>query len=111
MPNSDLERLPISEEEACPPDVLSDFDTPTNRVPIPDLDFDPDPELAAEGWERRFMADPARTRETIQLYTELGFEVRMETIQPTELSVVCGDCRLATCNAYVTVYTRKLQQT
>jgi hypothetical protein len=73
----------------------------------PDLDFPPDPRLVAEGWQRRFTADAFRVREARQLYSELGFEVHLESINPAELSDVCGDCRVATCLAYVTVYTRK----
>ncbi len=78
------------------------------EIPIlPILDFPPDPKLVAEGWERRFMADPNQVADATRLYEELGFEVRIETIQPTEMSEVCGSCALATCRAYVTIYTRK----
>ncbi len=78
------------------------------EIPIlPDLNFTPDPSLAEQGWERRFMADPRQVEEATRLYTELGFEVRMETIDPSELNEICGSCRLATCRAYVTLYTRK----
>lgn len=74
---------------------------------IPEIQFDPDPELVKRGWERRFTADPDQAEDTLRLYTQLGFEVRMEPIKPTELSAICGDCRLVTCRTYVTVYTRK----
>lgn len=74
---------------------------------LPDLEFPPNPELVAQGWRRRFMADPVRAKEAIALYGELGFEVRCESILPDELSELCGSCRLATCRAYVTVYTRR----
>lgn len=74
---------------------------------LPDLDFPPDPALVAQGWERRFMADPVRAREAKRLYSELGFEVHCAQIKPAELSEVCGDCALETCLAYVTIYTRK----
>ena len=73
----------------------------------PSLDFPADDKLVAEGWQRRFMADPVRLQEATALYTELGYEVRAETIQPNEMSSVCGSCRIATCQAYVTIYTRK----
>ncbi len=80
----------------------------SSTIPLmPTLEFPADAQLAAEGWQRRFMADPARLEEAIQLYTEMGFEVRSEAIQPNELSEVCGSCRAATCQAYVTIYTRK----
>ncbi len=66
-----------------------------------------DPQLTAAGWQRRFTADPARAREAIQLYNELGFDVHLHTIQPEELDPACGDCRLMTCAVYQTVYTRR----
>jgi hypothetical protein len=75
--------------------------------PLPSLDFPPNPELVAQGWERRFMADPIRLKEAVQLYEELGYEVHIEAVKPTELSEICGDCRLTTCFAYQTIYTRK----
>ena len=73
----------------------------------PNIYFESDPKLVAEGWERRFMANPDEIEDIIRLYTELGFQVHTEAIQTTELSAICGDCRLATCRTYVTIYTRK----
>lgn len=90
------------DQDACPPDA--------GRIEIPilpDLDFPPDPKLVAQGWERRFMADPTQAEEAERLYTELGFEVRTESIKPFELSELCGSCGLATCRAYMTIYTRR----
>lgn len=65
----------------------------------------PKPELVAQGWARRFMAGPVRTKEAVQLYQEMGYEVHLEPIIPTDLSDACQECRLAT-NFFVTVYTR-----
>ena len=96
------EFLSVDSEDACPPE--------TGRIEIPvlpDLDFPPDPALLAQGWERRFMADPSQAKEAERLYSELGFEVRTESIKPFELSELCGSCGLATCRAYVTIYTRR----
>ena len=73
----------------------------------PLLDFPPDPELVAQGWERRFMADPIRAKESAELYRSLGFEVLSRPVQPAELSAECSDCKLVVCSAYVTIYTRK----
>ena len=101
---SDSEQDPhnLTADEECP--------TPPARVEIalsPTLNFPTDPRLEAEGWQRRYMADPNQVEDAVRLYTELGFEVRTETIQPSELSTLCGSCGLATCRAYVTIYTRK----
>ncbi|MCP4424506.1 MAG: hypothetical protein GY803_08450 [Chloroflexi bacterium] len=93
--------------EDCHPPNAGQIEIPI----LPNLDFAPDPKLEAEGWERRFMADPTQVEEASRLYNELGFEVRTETIQVSELSEVCGSCRLATCRAYTTLYTRKRQHT
>ncbi len=80
------------------------------RTPaVPNLNLAPNPRLAAAGWERRFTAGHDRLEEAAALYRELGFEVHIESIEPDELSEICGDCRLATCFAYQTIYTRKLQ--
>ena len=96
------EPTPPTDQDCDPPDV--------GRVSIPilpDLTFEPDQTLVTQGWERRFMADPKQVEEATRLYRELGFEVRTERILPSELSELCGSCALATCHAYVTVYTRK----
>ena len=65
----------------------------------------PDPALTAKGWERRFIADPRRTQEATELYTELGFEVRAEPLTPEELGDECGDCQLVLMG-FRTIYTR-----
>ncbi|HEX6385810.1 MAG TPA: hypothetical protein VF177_14165 [Anaerolineae bacterium] len=92
------------ERPACPPGLGSHGGESSL---FPNLDFPPEPHLVAEGWQRRFTADAFRVREARQLYSELGFEVHLEPIKPAELSEACGDCRVATCLAYVTVYTRR----
>ena len=91
----------------CPPGLGVGSVHSAKDTSWPTLDFLPDPELVADGWERRFMADPQRAEEAQSIYDELGFEVLAVTIKPSELSVLCGDCRLATCQAYVTIYTRR----
>jgi hypothetical protein len=87
--------------------LLPQTSCPTPGEAAPHMDLKPDPRLTAAGWQRRFMADPVRGREAVQLYTELGYDVHLEAVQPSELSLACGDCRLATCRAYQTIYTRK----
>jgi len=91
----------------CPPDLGMGSTDVTKNGLLPTLDFPADPELVVGGWERRFMADPTRAEEATSIYKELGFEVLTVAIEPSELSVLCGDCRLATCQAYVTLYTRR----
>lgn len=62
--------------------------------------------LAAEGWERRFTADARRADEALELYRQLGFEVRAEPVRPEELVDDCQDCRLLTRLQFKTIYTR-----
>lgn len=67
----------------------------------------PDPELVAEGWERRFIADAVRAKEAMDLYQELGYEVRAEPIRAEEMGADCEDCRLLMLLQFRTIYTRK----
>jgi hypothetical protein len=92
----------VSADPSCPTDIEARL-----AQLLPELDFAPDPALVAAGWERRFMADAGRAREATALYSDLGFEVSAEPVRPEELSAACGDCRVATCLAYVTLYTRR----
>jgi hypothetical protein len=101
------EHLPQDEE--CLPIVQIDSEG-FGVQSIPNLDLPPNPELVAQGWERRFMADPDRAEETTRLYEELGFEVRKEPVKTSELSDICSDCGLVACKTYVTIYTRKQKE-
>ncbi|MCC7362209.1 MAG: hypothetical protein IT317_22180 [Anaerolineales bacterium] len=73
---------------------------------LPEAEQPGNARLAAEGWQRRFVADGARLAEYVELYTSLGFEVLQETIEPEEIGPECADCRLVICRQYVTLYTR-----
>jgi hypothetical protein len=66
-----------------------------------------DPKLLAEGWERRFMADGERAREAVQLYEELGYEVRTEAVRSEDVADDCEDCQLLMLLKFQTIYTRK----
>jgi len=82
----------------------------TDREFLPgdrEMNFSPNPQLVAEGWQRRFMADKERAEEARDLYASLGYEVRLEPVAPAELHEWCADCRALVCRAYVTLYTRK----
>ncbi len=67
----------------------------------------PDTALIAEGWERRFTADLERVAEAIALYTQLGFEVRVEPVPLPEASSECQPCHSASARQFKTIYTRK----
>jgi hypothetical protein len=74
---------------------------------LSEAQLEPDPALVAEGWERRFIADPFRAKEALELYAQLGYEVRAEPVRPVELGGDCEDCRVVTLFQFKTIYTRK----
>jgi hypothetical protein len=65
-------------------------------------------QLQVEGWTRRFTALGRRLNEVVELYTELGYEVRLEPVNLDEeesmSSECCKDC-FVTVQAR-TIYTR-----
>lgn len=70
----------------------------------------PDPKRIAHGWERRFITDAHRAEEVMELYRQLGYEVRADPVQPEELDDECEDCQLVTLLQFKTIYTRKKQE-
>ena len=66
-----------------------------------------DPKLLAGGWVRRHLADPAHARESTELYTSMGYEVKMQKLTPSDLSPMCGRCALDVCKSCVLIYTRR----
>jgi hypothetical protein len=65
-------------------------------------------QLQAEGWTRRFTALGRRLNEATELYSELGYEVRLEPVNLDEEETMgaegCKDCFI-TMQAR-TIYTR-----
>ncbi len=70
----------------------------------------PDPARAAEGWERRFIADAERAAEAVRLYEELGYEACADPLRPDDLAGECEDCRLLMLLQFKTIYTRPVQR-
>jgi hypothetical protein len=70
----------------------------------------PDPARAAEGWERRFIADAERADEAVRLYEELGYEACADPLRPDDLAGECEDCRLLMLLRFKTIYTRSVQR-
>lgn len=90
------------------PGPMSDRDESTIRPAgeVFGCDLPPDRSLADEGWEWRCNADARRTREMVDTYGELGFEVRLEPVDTDSLCAACDGCKdgFSAANA---VYTRK----
>ena len=78
------------------------------RVSLPDEEgIHRNLELEAEGWEKRYLAEPDRAKEAVAMYSSLGYEVKEHKIQPDEFSSACGECPSMVCRTYVMIYTRK----
>ena len=82
------------------------LDRSIHRV-LSEAQLEPDPALVAQGWERRFTADEQRAKEAMELYTQLGYEVRAEVVSPEELHDDCQECRTVVSFHFQTIYTRK----
>jgi hypothetical protein len=82
-------------DEPCPSNGTLDYDIPAN------------PELTAAGWVRRYLADPIRAREAVELYSRLGFEVKAQTLTPGDFGPNCEGCPAVVCESYVMIYTRR----
>lgn len=78
-----------------------------SRRVLSDAQLQPNSTLIAQGWERRFTADEQRAKEAMELYSQLGFEVRAEPVLPDELQDDCQDCKTVVSYYFQTIYTRK----
>lgn len=85
------------------------FSSSGRRV-LSDAELQADPALIAEGWERRFTADPPRAEEAIELYSKLGYEVRAEPLRSDEMTQDCEECRQLAALQFKTIYTRRLKK-
>jgi hypothetical protein len=63
--------------------------------------------VPTDRWERRFVADPERAREVVELYRQAGFEVRVEPGLPEEVREECESCWLVTAGYFRVIYTRR----
>jgi hypothetical protein len=87
-------------------DVKAWWHPESGRV-LSDADLRPDPALLAEGWERRFTADAPRAAEAMELYAQLGYEVRAEPARHEGHGDECEDCTSVMALQFKTIYTRK----
>lgn len=69
-------------------------------------DIRSDPDLEADGWVRRFVADPVRAREAVEIYTASGFDVRVQPLTPERFGPGCDACAQVACATWSIVYTR-----
>ena len=62
--------------------------------------------LKKDGWLRRNTYDEPKLSELVEIYEEMGFEVRLEPFDPVE-DFQCSQCMKADPKRYKTIYTRK----
>ncbi len=65
-----------------------------------------DESLVAEGWERRYLADPRMAREAEENYSILGYEVKLQPLETAGIPEQCEGCS-AVLQKFVVVYTKK----
>lgn len=88
----------MDELDACPAEGGNGFE----GLPVP-----ADPKLVAAGWVRRHLADAARAEESVELYRQMGYEVRVQRLTPADFGPRCARCAEAACHACVLIYTRR----
>jgi len=66
-----------------------------------------EPQLMAEGWERRTVTDPTRIGELEELYSSLGFETCTTEMDPDSFGDACNTCAVTACSTYLALFTRK----
>jgi hypothetical protein len=67
----------------------------------------PKQNLESQGWVRQFTIDADRADEYIELFEELGEEVRIEPLTPDlMLTEECTTCILNECDKYLIIYIR-----
>jgi hypothetical protein len=84
--------------------MLIQIEDPARR--LADTPDQTDRVLASQGWDRRFTADPQRAGEAMELYRNLGYEVRTEAVRLVEFTAECGGC-YEMASQFQTIYTRK----
>ena len=63
-------------------------------------------ELLARGWTRQFNAEEPRLSEAVEMYEQIGLEVRLEPVVIDPDSEACQMCFEQDCDRYKTIWTR-----
>jgi hypothetical protein len=69
-------------------------------------DLPQDSALTEDGWEWRSNTDAQRSRDLVDMYSEVGFEVRLEPINVDNMCSACDGCKDAF-SKFNAVYIRK----
>ena len=63
-------------------------------------------ELALKGWVKKTTTDEPRLSELVDMYEQIGLEVRLEPFDP-RAQPGCSECMKASPEKYMTIYTRR----
>jgi len=63
--------------------------------------------LKRQGWVRQFVTDEPRLSEAVELYQEIGYEVRLEPATFDEVNQICVNCLPSDCEKYKIIYIRR----
>ena len=66
----------------------------------------PEEKLISDGWEKRATYDDPRLSEMVALYEEIGLEVHLEPLNPSN-EKGCTGCMQMSPDQFKTIYTRK----
>ncbi len=62
-------------------------------------------------WIKRNVVEEPRLSELVDLYKELGFEVKLESYQPgCDMPEDCNSCMMENLEKYKVIYTRKITE-
>jgi hypothetical protein len=89
--------------------ALPQYPSGSNRD-CTELTVEADPQLVAQGWVRRHLADPARAEESIELYESMGYEVRAQKLSPADFGPGCSGCAPVVGSTCVLIYTRRKER-
>jgi hypothetical protein len=66
-------------------------------------------DLETQGWERRSVLCKPRLSECVELYKELGFEVKQVPLDTENLPEGCSVCYKGDMEKYRVIYTRRAE--
>jgi hypothetical protein len=70
------------------------------------MSLTPEEKLIKEGWEKQATYDDPRLSEMVEMYAEIGFEVRLEPIN-TDSEIGCTSCIQLKPDLFKTIFTRR----
>lgn len=63
--------------------------------------------LQQEGWKEQYTYSEPKLSEIVELFKQMGLEVRVESPTPPEIEDGCAKCGRGQCTEYKTIFTRE----